>query len=135
IKFALEIANGLEHLHKFEIIHCDLHPKNILVDNGVLKITDLGCSKIFRENSLSNSNPCGIIEFIDPQCFISSRKKFKRNYKSDIYSFSMIMWFISTGRKPFKDSNKFTLAQKILEGLREKDLPQKTPHEYINIYQ
>ncbi|CAG8736541.1 6867_t:CDS:2, partial [Acaulospora morrowiae] len=134
IKYALEIANGLEHLHKFEIIHCDLHPKNILVDNGVLKITDLGCSKIFRENSVSNSYPCGIIAFVDPQCFISLSQKFKRNYKSDIYSFGMIMWFISTGRMPFKDINPYTLIQEILKGLREEDLSQKTPPEYIEIY-
>ncbi|CAG8547216.1 12419_t:CDS:2, partial [Acaulospora morrowiae] len=134
IKFALDIASGIEHLHKFKIIHRDLHPKNILVDNGVLKIADLGCSKIFCENSLSNSNPCGIIAFIDPQCFISSRKKFKRNYKSDIYGLGMIMWFISTGRQPFEGVDHCTLIQDIPKGLREQDLSQKTPPEYIAIY-
>ncbi|CAG8547196.1 12418_t:CDS:2, partial [Acaulospora morrowiae] len=134
IKFALDVANGLEHLHKFKIIHRDLCPKNILVDNGVLKIADFGCSKIFREDSLSNSKIFGKIAFIEPQCFIS-RQKFKRNFKSDIYSFGVIMWLISTGRKPFEDSNPYTLIQEIPKGLREKDLPQKTPSEYINIYQ
>ncbi|CAG8618070.1 41_t:CDS:2 [Acaulospora morrowiae] len=133
IKFALDIASGIEHLHKFKIIHRDLHPKNILVDNGVLKIADLGCSKILCENSLSNSNLCGIIAYIDPQCFISSRKKFKRNYKSDIYSFGMIMWFISTGRQPFEGSYQCT-PKEILDGSREQDLSQKTPPEYIEIY-
>ncbi|RIB26374.1 kinase-like domain-containing protein [Gigaspora rosea] len=45
IDFAMQITNGLEHLHNNNIIHCDLHYKNILMNDGELLIADFGLSK------------------------------------------------------------------------------------------
>ncbi|CAB5314084.1 unnamed protein product [Rhizophagus irregularis] len=67
---ALDIASGLKFLHLREIIHRDLHPKNILVNNGKLLIADFGLSKKLEEvmtNSIANR--MGMIEYIEPQCF------------------------------------------------------------------
>ncbi|WZZ17888.1 hypothetical protein YC2023_110977 [Brassica napus] len=50
VKFALEIARGMNYLHEHKpeaIIHCDLEPPNILRDNsGHLKVADFGVSKL-----------------------------------------------------------------------------------------
>ncbi|CAB5362531.1 unnamed protein product [Rhizophagus irregularis] len=54
IRMALDITNGLRFLHSKEIIHRDLHSKNILVNNRKLLIADLGLSK-----KLKDSNPLG----------------------------------------------------------------------------
>jgi serum/glucocorticoid-regulated kinase 2 len=40
------ICSGLAELHKRNIIHRDLKPENIMIDNGNLKICDLGISKL-----------------------------------------------------------------------------------------
>ncbi|CAB5370775.1 unnamed protein product [Rhizophagus irregularis] len=67
---ALDIASGLKFLHLRKIIHRDLHPKNILVNNGKLLIADFGLSKKLEEvmtNSIANR--MGMIEYIEPQCF------------------------------------------------------------------
>ncbi|CAB4431282.1 unnamed protein product [Rhizophagus irregularis] len=58
IKMALDITSGLEFLHSKEIIHRDLHSKNILVNNGKLLIADFGLSKKFenlREEPIENT--------------------------------------------------------------------------------
>ncbi|CAB4431283.1 unnamed protein product [Rhizophagus irregularis] len=49
IQMALDIASGLKFLHSKEIIHRDLHSKNILVNNGKLLIADFGLSKKWTE--------------------------------------------------------------------------------------
>ncbi|CAB4431272.1 unnamed protein product [Rhizophagus irregularis] len=70
VKMALDIASGLKFLHLREIIHRDLHPKNILVNNGKLLIADFGLSKKLEEvmtNSIANR--MGMIEYIEPKCF------------------------------------------------------------------
>ncbi|PKK78964.1 kinase-like protein, partial [Rhizophagus irregularis] len=45
IQMALDITKGLQCLHDKQIIHRDLHSKNILVNDGKLMIADLGLSK------------------------------------------------------------------------------------------
>ncbi|CAB4426294.1 unnamed protein product [Rhizophagus irregularis] len=67
-QMALDIACGLKFLHLKDIIHRDLHSKNILVNNGKLLIADLGLSKKLAEattNSLANTK--GMVEYTEPQ--------------------------------------------------------------------
>ncbi|CAB4391615.1 unnamed protein product [Rhizophagus irregularis] len=45
-KLALQIADGLNYLHNEDVLHRDLHSKNIVVHDGNAKITDFGISKI-----------------------------------------------------------------------------------------
>ncbi|KAF0469710.1 kinase-like protein [Gigaspora margarita] len=51
IEMAKDISNGIKCLHKANIVHRDLHDKNILVDNGRLMIADFGLGVLFWELS------------------------------------------------------------------------------------
>ncbi|CAG8471808.1 5911_t:CDS:2, partial [Diversispora eburnea] len=53
IKMAKDITSGLLCIHKENIVHKDLHSKNILVHEGRLLITDLGLSQPLDTNSNS----------------------------------------------------------------------------------
>ncbi|CAB4373528.1 unnamed protein product [Rhizophagus irregularis] len=68
-----------------EIIHRDLHSKNILVNNGNLIIADFGLSKKLAEVTTDSvGNRYGVVEYIEPQCF--KIINYKKDKKSDIYS-------------------------------------------------
>ncbi|CAG8572828.1 2079_t:CDS:2 [Diversispora eburnea] len=60
IKMAKDITRGLRYIHKENIVHKDLHSKNILVHEGRLLIADLGLSRSLDSNS--NSKSMGALE-------------------------------------------------------------------------
>src|SRR3990170_2077282 len=114
LKILMHIAEGLNHIHNQKIIHRDLHSKNILYENeNDVVISDLGISKSAME-STDDNEMFGIISYMAPE--IWQRKKCTT--ASDIYSFSMIMWELMTGRKPFWnwDPNGVDLMIKIQDG-------------------
>ncbi|RIA96287.1 kinase-like domain-containing protein [Glomus cerebriforme] len=137
IQMALDITGGLKCLHHEEIIHRDLHSKNILVNNGKLLIADLGLSKKLAEiSSNSVANRLGMVEYTDPRCYTFT--KFKKNKKTDIYGLGVLLWEITSGRPPFHDHPREEVD--ILgfhircNGLREKPV-EGTPLKYQQLYQ
>jgi len=130
LKILTHIVEGLNHIHKQNIIHRDLHSKNILCENeDDVVISDLGISKSAMESTDDNEN-FGIISYMAPE--IWQRKKYTTS--SDIYSFSMIMWELMTGRKPFWnwDPNGNDLMIKIQDGLRP-SIVTDAPKDYIKL--
>src|SRR5688572_24420856 len=101
----------------------------------MIKLADFGLS---RRASAGVSNSVkevfGKVAYIDPQ---RVRNRTKNDKNSDVYSVGVLLWEISSGKKPFEsyDShvNQITLTLDILGGKREAPI-DGTPDEYINIY-
>src|ERR1044072_3905677 len=93
-------------------------------------IGDLGLS---REESLTTSNSLqnGMPAYTDPQSYMQDR--YKRNKKSDIFSFGMILWEISSEKEPFAGCSDFQIVCKISKGIREKRV-DGTPESYFELY-
>ncbi|GET01119.1 kinase-like domain-containing protein [Rhizophagus clarus] len=132
IQMALDITCGLKFLHSRNIIHRDLHAKNILVHNRTLMIADFGLSKQLTAESSSSSTVYGMPAYIDPQCF--KRIKYKRNKKSDIYSLGVLLWEITSGYSPFLTIPHCIVVCKIANGFREEPTIN-TPLKYVSLYQ
>ncbi|CAB5367148.1 unnamed protein product [Rhizophagus irregularis] len=108
IQMALDITLGLKCLHSREIIHRDLHAKNILVNDNTLMIADLGLSKQTTVDVTSISKIYGMPAYVEPQCYKTDN--YVRNKKSDVYSYKIAM------------------------GYREQPIID-TPSSYVDLYQ
>jgi serine/threonine protein kinase len=104
-----------------------------------IKLADFGLSKKIAEASNNTVEVFGVIPYVDPKSFnnhYDQSQHYKLSKKSDIYSIGVIMWQISSGRKPFYDEvvkYDVSLALAIKGGKREKII-DGTPIEYSNIF-
>ncbi|XP_048527507.1 putative disease resistance protein RGA3 [Triticum urartu] len=96
------ICDGLYYLHQKHIVHLDLKPGNILLDNNMIpKISDFGLLRCFDENQTRTiaSKVIGTMGYLAPE-FCSVRQI---TVKSDIYSLGTIIIEIITGEKGYAD--------------------------------
>ncbi|RHZ73758.1 hypothetical protein Glove_229g53 [Diversispora epigaea] len=130
INMAKDIASGLRCIHDENIVHKDLHSRNILVHEERLLITDLGLSQPLDANS--NSMAGGMVAYTDPE-YLQDPTKYKRNKTSDIYSLGVLFWELSSGRPPFNNISCFKIYNLVTSGRREAPI-NETPKDYVNIY-
>jgi serine/threonine-protein kinase len=103
-----QLSAGLAAAHKNDVIHCDLKPSNILVnDQGHLKITDFGIA-LLATNENQNSEPSasnplqfGSLLFMSPEQI----KLQAVDYRSDIFSLGIIAYQLMVGSHPFAYGN------------------------------
>ncbi|CAH8383106.1 unnamed protein product [Eruca vesicaria subsp. sativa] len=94
-QIALGVARGLEYLHhgcKTRIVHFDIKPQNVLLDeNFCPKVSDFGLAKLCekKESALSLLDTRGTIGYIAPEMI--SRVYGSVSHKSDVYSFGMLV--------------------------------------------
>ena len=93
IKIAIDIAKGISHLHRKNIIHCNLKSGAILIDEkNNARIADFGFANVSTiSHDHTHSSP-----YHAPECF-SSHANF--TMASDIYAFGVILWEIATSQK------------------------------------
>src|SRR5438128_7433344 len=132
LQYLRDIASRLDDIHARQLIHCDLHGGNIVLNDSYKTtptplICDLGLSKSVNSSQSTTSTIQGVLPCIAPEVLHS--RKFTR--KSDIYSFGIIMYQIANGELPFRDwsSDDNLLAMRICNGLRP-EMPDSTPEEY-----
>ena len=94
-------------------------------------MADFGLSRKIAEVSLRR---IGIVPYVDPKSLDDRNQNYKLGKKSDVYSIGVLMWQISSGRRPFNEVDydaKLSLA--IVYGKRE-EIIDGTPTEYSNSY-
>ncbi|XP_011037052.1 PREDICTED: glycerophosphodiester phosphodiesterase protein kinase domain-containing GDPDL2-like [Populus euphratica] len=107
-RVALGIAEGIEYLHQGcdqRILHFDIKPQNILLDNEFNpKIADFGMAKLCSKDksAISMTTARGTVGYIAPEVF--SRNFGNVSYKSDVYSFGMLVLEMVGGRKNVDDT-------------------------------
>ncbi|RIB23048.1 kinase-like domain-containing protein [Gigaspora rosea] len=132
------IAGGLERIHSEGLFHSNLHGGNLLVEDDTIstdaKIADVGINGPAYQ-SISSDKIIGVLPFIDPQVILGNQPP---NQASDIYSFGIIMWVLSTGLRPHCNrAHDLQLTYEICyENLRpviNEELRSEMPEEYFNL--
>ncbi len=109
-KLLLGVSKGLLYLHKNNILHRDIKPKNILIGNDdEAKIIDFGLSKIQRKLDKAFDS-YGSLSFMAPEIF-SDRGY---NDSCDVWSFGITMHNLKYMNYPFDDSNSSVIRNKIM---------------------
>ena len=132
LNLLLCIASDLQIIHSQNLIHRDLHSGNILQDNLYSAyIADLGLS-ISANIALEKEGVYGVLPYIAPEVLCGNPCV----VESDIYSFSIIMWEIFSGKAvPFKHSSYSIRTQfqiQVCSGSRP-PIMEGTPQRYIDL--
>ena len=106
IDIMLQLTDGLAHAHDAYIIHRDIKPQNIMIeDNGLIKITDFGIAMALNSTQLTQTNS---VHYLPPEQANGKGS----TVKSDIYSLGILMYELLTGSVPFKGDTAVEIALK-----------------------
>ena len=112
LDYTCQIANALEHAHKQGVIHRDLRPANVFVnDKGLLKVGDFGTSRIL-EVAAHGTTVIGSPPYMAPEQFEG-----RAVFASDLYSLGVTMYQMLAGTLPYD-----TPAPSDLDRLRRGEL-------------
>ena len=95
-RIIFDIAEGLKFAHDRKIIHRDLKPQNILLKNGIPKISDWGLSRVMTESKSTTATSFTLYYAAPEQ--ISGEHKDER---TDIWQLGVILYELVTGQLPF----------------------------------
>lgn len=109
----LQISEGLKHAHSQGIVHRDLKPQNILLRDGIPKITDWNVSILASE--ARGTDYYGFSPTYAAPEQLSPKELGKSDHRTDIYQLGVIFYELVAGKLPFKGDNMTELLARIKE--------------------
>ncbi len=151
IKLALDIASALSLAHARGLVHCDIKPHNILLDEaGNAKVADFGIASLMATAAISDDdNIMGSAHYMSPEQGTGESV----TAQSDLYSLGVVLFEMLTGKLPFEADNpvdvvvrhmnddvpllrKFSKdAEPMLESIISKALAKDRLDRYQNAYE
>ena len=122
IEIASALAQALAAAHEKGIVHRDLKPANVMVtDDGRVKVLDFGLAKDVRVDKSSDATltsaahtavgvVMGTLPYMSPEQ-IAGRAI---DHRTDIFSLGVILYEMTSGRRPFEGESSAELASAIL---------------------
>ena len=113
LHFSLQIAKGLEHAHSRGIVHRDIKPHNVMVlKDGSVKVMDFGIARVMSKSNTLTKEALGSVHYISPE----QAKGGYTDSRSDLYSLSVVMYEMMTGRPPFDGESPVAVAIQHING-------------------
>ena len=113
VRIAIDIAEGLEHAHQNNLVHCDIKPHNILMTRaGRIKVSDFGIAKAVSSATMQHTGTIiGSVHYFSPE----QAKGEAVGAKSDIYSLGVVLYEMLTGSVPFNGETAISIALQHLQ--------------------
>jgi serine/threonine protein kinase len=126
LDIVIQVAHALAHAHARGLIHRDVKPKNIMIDNsGVVKLADMGLARATTDIELARTEAgkaYGTPYYIAPE---QIRGRIDIDGRADIYGLGATFYHLVTGRVPF-------MADDPEEVMRRHLREQLIPPDHIN---
>jgi len=122
IFMAKQVCDGLAEAHRLGVIHRDLKPQNIMVDeDGNARIMDFGIARTVKGKGITGAGVMvGTPEYMSPE----QAEVKEVDQRSDIYSLGVILYEMVTGRVPFEGETPLGIA------MRHRSEMPKDPKEH-----
>ena len=107
IDLALQILKAARFAHRHGVIHRDLKPQNVIVDDsGYAKVTDFGIARAGASDMTETGSIMGTAQYLSPE----QAQGLPVGPASDIYSIGVILYEMLTGRVPFEADSPVSIA-------------------------
>src|ERR1700745_2966039 len=110
VAYAIEIARALQAAHDRRIVHRDVKPQNVLIDDeGTAKVTDFGIARSLTEEGLTaDGRVLGTTDYVSPEQALGHDV----GPQSDLYSLGVVLYEMLTGDVPFHGETQVSVAMK-----------------------
>lgn len=121
-----QIADAIDHAHRAGVIHRDVKPSNILIDEeGKARLADFGVARIITEETLMGTGAIvGSCAYMSPEQARVSNVDV--DHRSDIFSLGVVLYEAASLQRPFKGEN-FNDLMKALSDCNPKPLKRVVP--------
>ena len=108
VAYAIEVARGLAAAHDRHIVHRDVKPQNVLLDeDGAARVTDFGIARSLTDEGLTaDGRVLGTTDYVSPEQALGHAV----TPQSDLYSLGVVLFEMLTGDVPFHGENQVAVA-------------------------
>ena len=113
-RVGFQVASGLAAAHKQGIIHRDVKPANVLLEETVDRamVTDFGLARVTDDATMTRSGTIsGTPQFMSPE----QARGEPSDHRTDLFSLGSLMYAACTGRPPFRAETVFGIIHRVCE--------------------
>ncbi|MCW5552568.1 MAG: protein kinase [Verrucomicrobiae bacterium] len=114
LRIGAQTADGLAAAHAQGLIHRDVKPGNVLLENGVerVKLTDFGLARAMDDSSLSREGYiAGTPEYMSPE----QANGQPVDVRADLFSFGCVLYEMATGISPFRAEKPLVAMRRVCD--------------------